>query len=163
MRKILLLMALIYLTICVLFSTVKASELNCLVEAIYYEARSEPVIAQLSVANVVLQRVRDERFPNTICGVVHQGIYNRRGQPVRHQCMFSYWCDGKPERMKEIAALKKSISVAEMAISGVSVEATLGATHYHATYVNPHWRHAENFMELGQIGKHIFYLDTRYK
>ena len=61
MRKILLLMALTYLTICVLFSTVKASELNCLVEAIYYEARSEPVIAQLSVANVVLQRNIQER------------------------------------------------------------------------------------------------------
>ena len=162
MRKILLLKALTCLTICVLFSTVKASELNCLVEAVYYEARSEPVIAQLSVANVVLQRVRDERFPNTICDVVHQGIY-RRGQPVRHQCKFSYWCDGKPERMKEIHALKRAISVAEMAISGVSVEATLGATHYHATYVNPHWRHAESFMELGQVGKHIFYLDTRYK
>ena len=162
MRKILLLKALTCLTICVLFSTVKASELNCLVEAVYYEARSEPVIAQLSVANVVLQRVRDERFPNTICDVVHQGIY-RRGQPVRHQCKFSYWCDGKPERMKEIHALKRAISVAEMAISGVSVEATLGATHYHATYVNPHWRHAESFMELGQVGKHIFYLDMRYK
>ena len=162
MRKILLLKALTCLTICVLFSTVKASELNCLVEAVYYEARSEPVIAQLSVANVVLQRVRDERFPNTICDVVHQGIY-RRGQPVRHQCKFSYWCDGKPERMKEIHALKRAISVAEMAISGVSVEATIGATHYHATYVNPHWRHAESFMELGQVGKHIFYLDIRYK
>tara|TARA_R100001086_G_scaffold247634_2_gene182405 strand:- start:815 stop:1303 length:489 start_codon:yes stop_codon:yes gene_type:complete len=162
MRKILLLKALTCLTICVLFSTVKASELNCLVEAVYYEARSEPVIAQLSVANVVLQRVRDERFPNTICDVVHQGIY-RRGQPVRHQCKFSYWCDGKPERMKEIHALKRAISVAEMAIRGVSVEATIGATHYHATYVNPHWRHAESFMELGQVGKHIFYLDIRYK
>ena len=161
MQKIML-MALIYLIFCGMVATARGSELNCLVEAIYYEARSEPVIAQLSVANVVLQRVKDDRFPDTICGVVHQGIY-RRGQPVRHQCMFSYWCDGKPERMKEIHALKKSISVAEMAINGVSVEATLGATHYHAIYVNPHWRHAENFMELGQIGKHIFYLDTRYK
>ena len=154
-------MALTYLTICVLFSTVKASELNCLVEAIYYEARSEPVIAQLSVANVVLQRVRDDRFPDTICGVVHQGRYNKKGQPIRHKCMFSYWCDGKPERMKEIEALKTAISVSEMAINGVIVEATLGATHYHANYVRPHWRLAHTFMELGQLGKHIFYLDMR--
>ena len=161
MRKIFFLMALVYLAICVMFSTVKASELNCLVEAVYYEARSEPLVAQLAVANVVLERVRDERFPSTICEVVHQGRYNKKGQPIRHKCMFSYWCDGKPERMKEIEALKTAISVSEMAINGVIVEATVGATHYHANYVRPHWRLAHTFMELGQLGKHIFYLDMR--
>ena len=161
MRKIFFLMALVYLGICVMFSTVKASELNCLVEAVYYEARSEPVIAQLAVANVVLERVRDERFPNTICEVVHQGRYNRKGHPIRHKCMFSYWCDGKPERMKEIEALKTAISVSEMAINGVVVEVTVGATHYHAIYVRPHWILSHKFMELGQLGRHIFYLDTR--
>ena len=161
MRKIFFLMALVYLAICVMFSTVKASELNCLVEAVYYEARSEPFIAQLAVANVVLERVRDERFPSTICEVVHQGRYNKKGQPIRHKCMFSYWCDGKPERMKEIVALKTAISVSEMAINGVIVETTVGATHYHATYVRPHWILSHTFMELGQLGRHIFYLDTR--
>jgi spore germination cell wall hydrolase CwlJ-like protein len=161
MRKIFFLMALVYLAICVMFSTVKASELNCLVEAVYYEARSEPFIAQLAVANVVLERVRDERFPSTICEVVHQGRYNKKGQPIRHKCMFSYWCDGKPERMKEIVALKTAISVSEMAINGVIVESTVGATHYHATYVRPHWILSHTFMELGQLGRHIFYLDMR--
>ena len=161
MRKIFFLMALVYLGICVMFSTAKASELNCLVEAVYYEARSEPFVAQLAVANVVLERVRDHRFPNTICEVVHQGRYNKKGQPIRHKCKFSYWCDGKPERMKEIAALKTAISVSEMAINGVVVEITVGATHYHATYVLPDWIHSFTFMELGQLGRHIFYLDTR--
>ena len=161
MRKIFFLMALVYLGICVMFSTAKASELNCLVEAVYYEARSEPFVAQLAVANVVLERVRDHRFPNTICEVVHKGRYNKKGQPIRHKCKFSYWCDGKPERMKEIAALKTAISVSEMAINGVVVEITAGATHYHATYVRPHWILSHTFMELGQLGRHIFYLDTR--
>tara|TARA_Y100000034_G_C6743759_1_gene330201 strand:+ start:246 stop:683 length:438 start_codon:yes stop_codon:yes gene_type:complete len=145
-----------------MFSTTKASELNCLVEAVYYEARSEPITAQLAVANVVLERVRNDKFPNTICGVVHQGRYNKKGQPIRHKCMFSYWCDGKPERMKEIEALKTAISVSEMAINGVVVDITAGATHYHATYVRPDWIHSFTFMELGQVGRHIFYLDTRY-
>tara|TARA_R110002074_G_scaffold284173_1_gene455829 strand:+ start:84 stop:275 length:192 start_codon:yes stop_codon:yes gene_type:complete len=63
--------------------------------------------------------------------------------------------------MKEIEALKTAISVSEMAINGVIVEATVGATHYHANYVRPHWRLAHTFMELGQLGKHIFYLDMR--
>ena len=161
MRMIFLCMALVYLAICVMFSTAKASELNCLVEAVYYEARSEPFVAQLAVANVVLERVRDHRFPSTICSVVHQGRHNKKGQPIRHKCMFSYWCDGKPERMKEIAALKTAISVSEMALNGVVVEITVGATHYHATYVRPHWILSHTFMELGQLGRHIFYLDTR--
>jgi len=161
MRKIFLCAALVYLIIFIIFSTTKAGELNCLVEAVYYEARSEPITAQLAVANVVLERVRNDKFPNTICGVVHQGRYNKKGQPIRHKCMFSYWCDGKPERMKEIEALKTAISVSEMAINGVAVEITAGATHYHATYVRPDWIHSFTFMELGQLGRHIFYLDTR--
>ena len=161
MRIIFLCAALIYLVIFIMFSTVKASDLNCLVEAVYYEARSEPITAQLAVANVILERVRNDRFPNTICEVVHQGRYNRKGQPIRHKCMFSYWCDGKPERMKEIEALKTAISVSEMAVNGVVVEETVGATHYHATYVQPHWILSHTFMELGQVGRHIFYLDTR--
>jgi spore germination cell wall hydrolase CwlJ-like protein len=162
MRIIFLCAALVYLVIFIMFSTTKASELNCLVEAVYYEARSEPITAQLAVANVVLERVRNDKFPNTICGVVHQGRYNKKGQPIRHKCMFSYWCDGKPERMKEIEALKTAISVSEMAINGVVVDITAGATHYHATYVRPDWIHSFTFMELGQVGRHIFYLDTRY-
>ena len=162
MRIIFLCAALVYLVIFIIFSTAKSSELNCLVEAVYYEARSEPITAQLAVANVVLERVRNDKFPNTICGVVHQGKYNKKGQPIRHKCMFSYWCDGKPERMKEIEALKTAISVSEMAINGVVVDITAGATHYHATYVRPDWIHSFTFMELGQVGRHIFYLDTRY-
>ena len=63
--------------------------------------------------------------------------------------------------MKEIEALKTAISVSEMAINGVVVEVTVGATHYHATYVRPHWILSHTFMELGQLGRHIFYLDTR--
>jgi spore germination cell wall hydrolase CwlJ-like protein len=161
MRMSFLCMAIIYTVVCGMIATARGSELNCLVEAVYYEARSEPITAQLAVANVVLERVRNDKFPNTICGVVHQGRYNKKGQPIRHKCMFSYWCDGKPERMKEIEALKTAISVSEMAINGVVVDITVGATHYHATYVRPDWIHSFTFMELGQVGRHIFYLDTR--
>ena len=139
----------------------KADDMGCLVEAIYHEARSEPFTAQLSVANVILERVADDRFPNTICKVVHQGKYNRKGQPIRNKCMFSYWCDGKSERMRETHALKKVIHVAELAMKGVQVGLTQGATHYHANYVQPQWASSENFMYVGNMGKHVFYLDMR--
>ena len=156
-----LLLWLTILTTCFYVSTSKANETKCLVEAVYYEARSESLMAQLSVANVILERVFDNRFPNTICGVVHQGKHNKRGQPIRYKCMFSYWCDGKPERMKNIRALQKAIEVSDLALQGVFVKSTLGATHYHATYVKPAWSRSDNFKYLGRMGRHLFYVDIR--
>ena len=151
----------IIITLTCFHTFAKADQINCLVEAVYHEARSERFMAQLSVANVVLQRVTDRRFPNTICKVVHQGKYNRRGQPIRNKCMFSYWCDGKSERMRETNALRKAIEVSELALQVVYVKRTFGATHYHATYVTPNWSRSKNFKYLGRMGRHLFYVDTR--
>jgi len=143
-----------------LISTAKANDFNCLVEAIYHEARSEETVSQLAVANVILTRVESSNFPNTICKVVHQGRYWKKN-PVRNKCHFSYWCDGKSERMKDLKALKKVLSVAEMALRGVQIKQTIGATHYHAAYVTPSWASDPHFKLLGQIGLHIFYIDMR--
>lgn len=143
-----------------LISTAKANDFNCLVEAIYHEARSEKMIPQLAVANVILTRVESSNFPDTICKVVHQGRYWKKN-PVRNKCHFSYWCDGKSERMKDLKALKKVLSVAEMALRGVQIKQTIGATHYHAAYVTPSWASDPHFKLLGQIGLHIFYIDMR--
>tara|TARA_Y100001951_G_C11252617_1_gene247389 strand:+ start:273 stop:746 length:474 start_codon:yes stop_codon:yes gene_type:complete len=143
-----------------LISTAKANDFNCLVEAIYHEARSEEMIPQLAVANVILTRVENSNFPDTICKVVHQGRYWKKN-PVRNKCHFSYWCDGKSERMKDLKALKKVLSVAEMALRGVQIKQTIGATHYHAAYVTPSWASDPHFKLLGQIGLHIFYIDMR--
>ena len=74
-------------------SSSKANDVDCLVEAIYYEARSEKLIPKIAVANVILQRVKDKRYPSTICGVVHQGK-KKNGRMVRNRCQFSYYCDG---------------------------------------------------------------------
>ena len=148
------------------YSSVKASvELNekeyeerkCLVEAIYFEARSEPLIAQLAIANVILERVKSIQFPNTVCTVVKQGRYYK-GHPIRHKCAFSYWCDGKSEKMYNEEAKQEAIKVAAMATDGILVDLTLYATHYHAIYVNPYWASNQRFEKLGQIGSHIFYI-----
>jgi len=136
----------------------KADERACLAEAVYFEARSETFTAQLAVANVILERVREDRYPGTICQVVHQGRY-RRGKPVRHRCMFSYWCDGKPETIANIRAYKTAVSIAELSMEGVILDNTDGSTHYHATYVRPYWTLTEDFERVGQVGGHIFYVD----
>jgi len=143
-----------------LSSTVKADQKACLAEAVYFESRSESFIAQLAVANVVLNRVASKYYPNNICDVVHQSkTYD--GHPIRNKCMFSYWCDGKPERINDIKAYKVATNVADLALSGVVVEHVMDATHYHAHYVTPHWATAPSFETLTQIGSHIFYVDMR--
>ena len=143
-----------------LISTTKADDFNCLVEALYHEARSESFIGMLSVANVILTRKESSNFPDTICKVVHQGKY-WKDNPVRDKCHFSYWCDGRPERFTDIAGLIKSINVAEMSLKGIQTKQTVGATHYHASYVTPGWASDPNFKSLGQIGIHVFYIDMR--
>ena len=141
-----------------LIPTAKADDFNCLVEALYHEARSESMLAMLSVANVILTRKENSNFPNTICKVVHQGKY-WKGNPIRDKCQFSYWCDGRPERFTDMAGLIKSINVAEMSLKGIQVKQTVGSTHYHASYVTPRWASNPYFKSLGQVGTHIFYLD----
>ena len=142
-----------------LISTTKADDFDCLVEALYHEARSESLLGMLSVANVILTRKESSTFPNTICKVVHQGKY-WKGNPIKDKCHFSYWCDGRPERFTDIAGLIKSINVAEMSLKGIQVRQTVGSTHYHASYVTPRWASNPHFKSLGQLGNHIFYIDT---
>lgn len=138
----------------------KANDLDCLVEAVYYEARSEGIIPKIAVANVILQRVKDKRYPSTICDVVHQGK-KRNGRMIRNKCQFSYYCDGKSEKFKELDALLEVIDTSELILNGVMLEQTIGATHYHTFHVSPHWSHSPTFIKLGRVGSHIFYLDKR--
>ena len=67
------------------FGGQEQSEVSCLTEAIYYESRGETLMSQLAVGTVIMNRVRIDNYPSTVCNVVHQG------------CQFSYYCDGKPE------------------------------------------------------------------
>ena len=136
----------------------KANDLDCLIEAIYYEARSEGMIPKIAVANVILQRVKDVRYPNTICEVVHQGKH-RNGRIMRNKCMFSYYCDGKKEKEKDYTSLLEVLNVADLVLEGVLLERTLGATHYHAYYVRPRWATKKRFKKLARVGSHIFYID----
>lgn len=48
------------------------SDLNLLARAVYGEARGEPYVGQVAVAAVVLNRVKNSSFPNTISGVIYQ-------------------------------------------------------------------------------------------
>jgi len=127
-------------------------DIECLALNVYFEARGEPFIGKIAVAHVVLNRMRDRRFPASACMVVQQG-----GDRVRHNCQFSWWCDGKSDRPRHRTAWATSLAVAKEVYWGFVEDPTRGALWYHADYVDPSWN--DVFVQTRIIGKHIFYYD----
>ena len=122
---------------------------KCLSEALYFEARGESVKGMFAVAEVIMNRVDNSRYPNTICGVINQGTGRKFG------CQFTYTCDGKPEVVSEPAAFVRVGKVAKFLVDGAERPLTSGATHYHTKAVNPSW--ASRFPRTATIGVHHFY------
>ena len=128
----------------------------CMALNIYYEARGSNLADRVAVADVVQNRVRDTRYPNTICEVVKQGRQHPSGAMIRNQCQFSWYCDGKNDRpQNEDLWIDAQMLAYQMVHEDKYRGITEGATHYHATYVKPHW--ASTLQLVGRIGAHIFY------
>lgn len=125
------------------------AQTQCLATAIYYEARSERTSGQLGVAEVIMNRVKDHRYPNTVCDVVYQGATRTTG------CQFTFTCDGALNRKPYGSRWDKAQTIAAHVVMGLNEKKTGGATHYHATYVNPVWN--SGLIKTEKIGTHIFY------
>jgi Cell Wall Hydrolase len=123
-----------------------SAEIRCLAEAVYYEARGEPVRGQQAVAEVVANRVRSRAYPNSYCGVVYQRS--------RNVCQFSWACDRSRSEPRG-AAWARAMQIAEDVHAGREAGVARGATHFHTTGVSPGW--ASRIPRVGQIGTHIFY------
>lgn len=124
-------------------------DLDCLTQAVYYEARGEGRAGMQAVAQVVLNRTRHGAFPKTVCGVVYQGASRRTG------CQFSFTCNGAMRRGVNRSAWSRARDVAAQALSGQVYSAVGTATHFHTTGVSPRWRHS--LVRVNQVGSHIFY------
>ena len=130
----------------------------CLALNTYHEAKNQSMIGQIATAQVVMNRVADSRYPNTVCEVVKQGPkYKGSDVPVRHKCQFSWFCDGKSDEPKrDSKEWFKAQDYARIVLSGrIALDVTEGATHYHATYVRPAW--AKTKTRTTRIERHIFY------
>lgn len=126
-----------------------ATALQCLTQAVYYEAAVEPLQGRRAVAQVVLNRARHPAYPKSVCGVVYQGAQRRTG------CQFSFTCDGALLRTPAAGPWREARQVAIAALAGY-VEPSVGtATFYHADYVLPKW--AYQLGKITQIGRHLFY------
>ena len=122
--------------------------MQCLADAVYYEAASEPDAGQRAVAQVILNRVRHPAFPATVCGVIYQG--SERGG-----CQFSYACDGAMARVPSRGGWARAANVAAAALAGY-VYAPVGlATHYHTYAVTPVWN--RTLVMTDAVGAHLFH------
>ena len=125
-------------------------EQACLARGIYFEARGEPVRGQAAVAQVILNRVRNPHYPDTICGVVYQN------KTWRNRCQFSFACDRIRDNVKDKRLWDIAKHVAGETTAGrIWLPQVGSSTHYHATYVRPRW--AGRMKKVGRIGLHIFY------
>ena len=141
------------------------NSITCLAKNIYWEARNQSFAGQVAVGLVTLNRVKDPRFPNTICNVVKQGPTRPSWRdpgllvPIKNRCHFSWYCDGKSDEwpLYDVTAVNLAFDIADMLLDEkISFyDITLGATHYHADYVHPDW--SETKEKTVEIDDHIFY------
>ena len=124
-------------------------QMSCLAEALYFEARGEPIKGQLAVGEVILNRVEDARYPSSICKVINQGTGRR------FACQFTYTCDGKLETVNERKPYEMALKIAKILMTTHDKKLTRGSTHYHSNYVNPRW--SKKFERVVKFGRHIFY------
>ena len=150
------------------FNRVKytAADAECLAKNIYFEAGVESTAGKLAVANVTINRAINSKYPNTICGVVHEGIhyYNANKDeyfPVRDRCQFSWYCDGRLDDPREGRTWDSAKVLAERVLENhydkALIDITDGATHYHANWMEkyPSWSKTKKVM--ASIDRHIFY------
>ncbi len=125
-----------------------STALKCMTQAVYYEAANESRTGKRAVAQVVMNRMRHPAYPNSVCGVIYQGVNAR-------VCQFSFTCDGALLRKPLQRQWNESLAVAKDALAGKQLPDVGTATHYHADYVLPKW--AFTLDKLKVIGTHIFY------
>ena len=139
-------------------STITSEQRECLALNIYHEARSESIQGQVAVAWVTLNRMESPDFPNSICGVVYQARTDSRGNPLRNQCQFSWYCDGKSDRIRNQRAWEDVQLIADVVLldwARAKNSPVQNATFYHADYVSPSW--AREFTQVAVVDNHIFY------
>jgi len=140
---------------------VNSEELECMSKNIYFEAALESTAGKLAVAQVTMNRVNSNQYPNTVCKVVYQGRHYKSGLPVKDRCQFSWYCDGKLDVPHIGAMWRESSEIAVYVLATPDlIDITDGATHYHADYISsPKW--ADPRRKTVEIDTHIFYNKAR--
>ncbi|WP_223515966.1 cell wall hydrolase [Pseudomonas sp. GL-B-19] len=122
--------------------------ITCMARSIYWEAKGENMADMEAVANVVMNRLGHEGFPDTVCGVVKQGSETK-------SCQFSWWCDGRPDTVQEETQYELAKEIARKALNKQLPDRTGGAMYFHDKTVKPVW--AKKYIKTASIGLFVFY------
>ena len=155
-------------------SELSQQDLECMAVNIYHESKNQSKLGMIAVARVVMNRVRDRRYPDSVCDVIYEGPVTESWKtrqdpnlpdeeriyyPRRDRCQFSWYCDGKPDEI-----ISKKNNIAWRLAQDVAIEVLAfdkyngiveGATHYHADYVDPAWN--KTITLITKVDDHIFY------
>jgi len=133
-----------------LHGSARAKAERCLANAVYFEARDEPVRAQIGVAQVVLNRALSPYFPNNVCDVVYQNAHRRLA------CQFTFACDGKRDVVTESDSWERATRIAADMLDGkLWMPEVAKSTHYHDDWAHPNW--VREMRRLDKQGGLIFY------
>ena len=127
----------------------KGHDLDCLSEAVYYEARGESPDGQAAVAQVVLNRARNPGYPKSVCGVVFQ-------PRLEGGCQFSFVCDGAMARPLEPVAWRDARVVASRALGGYVMTTVGRALNFHVAPAD-----SDPVAKAGTVahlGRHVFFV-----
>lgn len=122
--------------------------ITCLARTIYWEAKQADAEDMSAVASVVLNRLGQDGFPDTICGVVKQGVESK-------SCQFSWWCDGRPDQVEEAQRYDVAKEIARKALNQQLKDPTGGALYFHDRTVHPDW--AKAYRKTAQTTHFLFY------
>jgi spore germination cell wall hydrolase CwlJ-like protein len=144
--------AIVWRTHLSIMSTLISEAVMCMALALYHEARDQEVPAQIAVGNVIMNRVDHPNFPSEVCDVVYHG-----GEVNKYGCQFTFYCDGKSDKMTNKQAKLRAIALSLLIVNGMLTDLTKGAVFYHADYVTPAW--SSSLVKTTNIGNHKFYKD----
>ena len=135
------------------------NEIYCLAQNIYFEAGNQPVAGKVAVSQVVINRVEHPSYPDNICDVVYQAKlrvnWKNEFVPIKNQCQFSWFCDGKSDDPVDSQTWLLSMHIARDVVQQKYGDITEGSTHYHSDKVDPYW--ASSLNRTVVINNHIFY------
>jgi spore germination cell wall hydrolase CwlJ-like protein len=122
--------------------------ITCMARSIYWEAKGKNTADMEAVASVVMNRLGHEGFPDTVCAVVKQGSETK-------SCQFSWWCDGRPDKVQEETQYELAKEIARKALNKQLPDRTGGAMYFHDKMVKPVW--ARKYIKTASIGLFVFY------
>ena len=157
-------------------------DVDCLARNIFYEAGSEPIEGKVAVGMVTINRTQDERYPQSVCGVVQQrtvltvpqqvtevrtvkpNIFSPPKQVIEtrtawvQKVIYQFsWVGQRNIRIREDDPrwIESRAVAEELARGGYETwqEKYSEAMNFHAVYVNPGWK----LKRIGRVGNHIFY------